>query len=497
MIASAAAVFVYELIPEIFAYADNFLIQKFPQAQSIVAPSAYISTATLILHLFLTWLAIYKLGLGLIGASLVLSLSWWIVVVAQFVYIVKTDLCKYTWIGFTIRALSGLGGFLKLSVSSVVMFCLETWYMQILVLLATSKQGHLLQRSLRVYLDNTGGIEDDLPSLSITFLGGFTRNFSNRSAGTKLAYALQLYYTKGGNSKWMQTIVGTAGVPFLLPLLIYFSLKPSVPNQTNTPNNSSPSIISLAFLYAFFGIFNAGANLMYAYGLLYLPVSTYSLVCATQLAFNALFSYFLNSLKLTPALLNSVVVLTISASLLALHSESYGSTGIMKAQYVIGFLCTLVVSALSSLLLSLTQFSFEKILRKKTFSVILEMLIYPSMVAACVCVVGLFASGEWKSLKGEMEQIGGVSYVMILAWTAVAWTVFSVGALGLIFEVSSLFTNVIGTVALPILPIFGVMFFHDKMDGVKVVAFILALWGFISYMYQNYLDYLKSKALAS
>ncbi|KAA8524626.1 hypothetical protein F0562_011049 [Nyssa sinensis] len=44
-IASAAALFVYGLIPQIFAYAINFPIQKFLQAQSIVAPSAYISTA--------------------------------------------------------------------------------------------------------------------------------------------------------------------------------------------------------------------------------------------------------------------------------------------------------------------------------------------------------------------------------------------------------------------------------------------------------------------
>ncbi|PKI61030.1 hypothetical protein CRG98_018592 [Punica granatum] len=42
-IASAAALFVYGLIPQIFAYAANFPIQKFLQSQSIVAPSAYIS----------------------------------------------------------------------------------------------------------------------------------------------------------------------------------------------------------------------------------------------------------------------------------------------------------------------------------------------------------------------------------------------------------------------------------------------------------------------
>ncbi|XP_043709114.1 probable purine permease 11 [Telopea speciosissima] len=303
----------------------------------------------------------------------------------------------------------------------------------------------------------------------------------------------RLYYNKGGNSKWMQTIVATAGFPFVLPLLIYFSYEPSIPNYTNTANKRSPSIITLVLLYTSLGIFSAGDNLLYAYGLLYLPVSTYSLVCATQLAFNAIFSYFINSLKFTPVLLNSVIILTISASLLALHSESDGSTGVTKAQYVIGFVCTLGASALFSLILSLFQLSFEKVLKKKTFSVILEMQIYPAIVATCVCFVGLFATGEWWSLKGEMEKIGGVSYVMILVWTAVAWQVFCVGLLGLIFEVSSLFTNVISTVSLPIVPVFGVIFFHDKMDGVKVVALILAIWGFISYMYQNYLDDLKSK----
>ncbi|KAA8524677.1 hypothetical protein F0562_011100 [Nyssa sinensis] len=135
-IASAAALFVYGLIPQIFAYAINFPIQKFMQAQSIVAPSAYISTATLVVHLVLSWVAVYKIGLGLLGASLVLSLSWWIVVVAQFVYIVKSESCKYTWTGFSIQAFSGLWGFFKLSSASAVMLCLETWYFQILVLLA-------------------------------------------------------------------------------------------------------------------------------------------------------------------------------------------------------------------------------------------------------------------------------------------------------------------------------------------------------------------------
>ncbi|KAL9322572.1 hypothetical protein ACSQ67_010625 [Phaseolus vulgaris] len=135
-IAAAAALFVYGLIPQIFAYAANFPIQKFLQAQSIVTPSAYISAVTLGVHLLLSWVAVYKIGMGLLGASLVLSLSWWIIVIAQYLYIVYSPRCKTTWQGFTWQAFSGLSAFFKLSAASAVMLCLETWYFQIVVLLA-------------------------------------------------------------------------------------------------------------------------------------------------------------------------------------------------------------------------------------------------------------------------------------------------------------------------------------------------------------------------
>ncbi|GFY88619.1 purine permease 8 [Actinidia rufa] len=73
--------------------------------------------------------------------------------------------------------------------------------------------------------------------------------------------------------------------------------------------------------------------------------------------------------------------------------------------------------------------------------------------------------------------------------------VFSIGAVGLIFEISSLFSNVISTLGLPIVPVLAVFVFNDNMDGVKVIAMLLAIWGFISYVYQHYLDDLKSKSL--
>ncbi|XP_073058376.1 protein DETOXIFICATION 40-like [Primulina eburnea] len=134
-VSSAAALFTFGLIPQIFAYAANFPIQKFLQAQSIVNPSAYISAGALVVHLFLTWLVLYVFNWGLLGAGLVLSLSWWIIVVAQFVYILLSERCKETWTGFSVMAFSGLWGFFKLSVASAVMLCLEAWYYQIIMLI--------------------------------------------------------------------------------------------------------------------------------------------------------------------------------------------------------------------------------------------------------------------------------------------------------------------------------------------------------------------------
>ena len=94
---------------------------------------------------------------------------------------------------------------------------------------------------------------------------------------------------------------------------------------------------------------------------------------------------------------------------------------------------------------------------------------------------------------GEFE-LGKVSYVMTLVWTGISWQVYSVGALGLIFEVSSLLSNVISTMGLPIVPVLAVFIFHDKMDGVKAIHMVLAIWGFVSYIYQHYRDDLRSKS---
>ena len=283
-------------------------------------------------------------------------------------------------------------------------------------------------------------------------------------------------------------------------IIPYYYISPSEKPTTNSIHRNEPSTLILALIYVSLCVLQAANSMMYSVGLLHLPistlVSTFALICASQLTFNAFFSFLINSQKFTPFIINSLVLLTISSALLVFQTNSTNPTGNSNVNYEIGLFCTVGASARYGLMLSLTQISFHKVLRRETFTVILELVIYQSLVATCATLVGLSASGEWKGLKREIDEfeLGKFIYVSTLIWTAKSWQIFNIGAVGLIHEVSSLFSNVITVLGLPVIPVLAVIFFHEKMDGVKVISMVLAIWGFISYFYQHYHDDSESKA---
>ncbi|XP_057420740.1 probable purine permease 11, partial [Lotus japonicus] len=211
-------------------------------------------------------------------------------------------------------------------------------------------------------------------------------------------------------------------------------------HEASTSSASPPSIKVLVLIYFVLRVLIVADNMIYSTGLLYLSTSTYSLICPSQIAFNVVFSYFINSQKFTTLIINSTVVLTSFASLLVTDEDLDEPSSLSKGKYIVGCLVTLGASALYSLILSLMQLSFEKVLEKETFVVVLEMQIYTSLVATCACIIGLFASGEWRGLHGEMKGFhkGEAYYTWTLVWTAIAWQVCSVGAVGLTFSVFSL-----------------------------------------------------------
>ncbi|GAB4828646.1 hypothetical protein Ancab_018311 [Ancistrocladus abbreviatus] len=299
----------------------------------------------------------------------------------------------------------------------------------------------------------------------------------------------RLYFTKGvSKGFWMETLVQVIGFPALLP--IYFFLPRKKGDEANDASTPRPSFLKVASIYTVVGLLFASSAILLSLGLLYLPVTTYSLILASQLAFNAVFCFFLNGQKFTPYIVNSLVVITISSVVLVFQNQDSATANVSKSKYAIGFICTVAASAAGGLSFALIQLIFQKVLKAQNFKLILDYVIFMCSVASVVLTIGLFASGDWRRLTKEMDGfgMGRVSYLMNLIWSALLWQSFLIGCVGLTLEVGPLFANVVTTFALPVTPVLAVIFLHDKMSGLKVVALLLAIWGFVSYAYQQYID---------
>ncbi|KAK4340307.1 hypothetical protein RND71_041769 [Anisodus tanguticus] len=133
-ISDLAGKFAIWTIPEIFASALNYPTEKFLQAQSKVWFMAFSTMLTLVIHVLLNWIFVTKLGMGLVGAAISGNISFWILTVVKIIYIV----CGWfpeAWTGFSYLAFKSLTKFLKLSISSAVMLCLEVWYYTAVILI--------------------------------------------------------------------------------------------------------------------------------------------------------------------------------------------------------------------------------------------------------------------------------------------------------------------------------------------------------------------------
>ncbi|XP_047306597.1 protein DETOXIFICATION 34 [Impatiens glandulifera] len=136
-IADLAGKFSIQVIPQMFSLAINFPTQKFLQAQSRVVALAWIGFVALFVHIGMLYLFIHVLGWGTGGAAMAYNLSAWAIAVAQVVYIVGW--CKEGWKGLSWSAFNDLWPFVKLSVASAIMICLEIWYFMSIIILT----GHL------------------------------------------------------------------------------------------------------------------------------------------------------------------------------------------------------------------------------------------------------------------------------------------------------------------------------------------------------------------
>lgn len=120
-IAKVGQLYARGLLPQLIAFALYCPMQRFLQAQNIVNPMAYIAVGVLLFHILISWLAVFVLNFGLLGASLTLSISWWVLVLVTWSYILFSPSCKETWTGLSMKAFRGLWPYLKLTISSAIM----------------------------------------------------------------------------------------------------------------------------------------------------------------------------------------------------------------------------------------------------------------------------------------------------------------------------------------------------------------------------------------
>lgn len=136
-IAVLAGEYAILIIPQLFSLSVTFPTQKFLQAQSKVNVLAWIGFLVLVFNIVLLWVFVCLLNWGTTGAALAFDLSNWVIAIAQFIYVVRW--CKDGWKGFSWTALNDIWAFVRLSLASAIMLCLEIWYMMSIIILT----GHL------------------------------------------------------------------------------------------------------------------------------------------------------------------------------------------------------------------------------------------------------------------------------------------------------------------------------------------------------------------
>ncbi|PWA64744.1 hypothetical protein CTI12_AA335050 [Artemisia annua] len=303
---------------------------------------------------------------------------------------------------------------------------------------------------------------------------------------------MRLYFVHGGHRVWLSSFLETAGWPFIVLILIVLFF---IRRKSNTKTTIIYMRPRLFFATAFIGIITGLDDYLYAYGVKRLPVSTSALIIASQLGFTAFFAYILVKLKFTPYSINAVVLLTVGAGVLALHTSSDRPKGESKKEYMLGFIMTLAAALLYGFILPLIELTYNKAKQAITYTLVLEIQMVMCLFATIFCTVGMIVNNDFKVIPREATEygLGETNYYTILCASALIWQCFFLGAIGVIFCASSLLSGIIIAVLLPVTETLAVVFFKEKFQAEKGVSLVLSLWGFASYFYGEYKSTKKPK----
>ncbi|KAI3941041.1 hypothetical protein MKW92_045317 [Papaver armeniacum] len=318
---------------------------------------------------------------------------------------------------------------------------------------------------------------------------------------------LRLYFSHGGQRKWLSSWLQTAAFPFILiPILVSWirskSKSKSHDSQSLSTNDVNPErklrfcvtrkfFISSVILGIMFGL----DAFLFAFGLGYLPVSTSTLLMSTQLAFTAVFALVLVKQKFTPYSINSVVLLILGSVVLAFHTNGDTPSGVSKVQYFLGFFMTLGAAALLGLILPVIELVYANACEVITYDLVMQMQFLISMFATLFSTIGMLVNMDFQAIPREAKEygLGESKYYMVLVFTAVLMQCAVVGNLGVIYYATSLFSGVLLMLLPPITEVFAVFFFGEKFSVEKGMSLALSIWGFASYFYGEYKQTKKKK----
>ncbi|CAN6321151.1 unnamed protein product [Urochloa humidicola] len=246
---------------------------------------------------------------------------------------------------------------------------------------------------------------------------------------------LRVYFVHGGERLFLSATLQISGWPLLL-LPICVSLFRG--RRHGVANLLLPK--RLAGAGAILGALYAISCFIYALGSQALPLSTSSLLQATQLAFTAVFAFVFAGLRFTPFSANAVVLLTIGPAVLGVGPGSGKPAGEASKTYWTGFIESIAAAALAGLVLPLVEVAMARYGRRTgpaarvppPYVTVMQMQAVMGAAGTAVCLIGMAIKSDFAALPNEAATfgLGETNYYLVLIFDAVAWQFLNMGGHG-------------------------------------------------------------------
>ncbi|MQL91922.1 hypothetical protein Taro_024539 [Colocasia esculenta] len=292
----------------------------------------------------------------------------------------------------------------------------------------------------------------------------------------------RIYFLHGGARLWLSSLLQTVAFPILLmPLSISYirHRRRGDARIFSLTGRAAAACLGLGLLMALGGY-------MYGYGSAALPASTSTILISSQLAFTATFAFFLVKQRFTAYSVNAVVLLVIAVVALGLQASGERPDGVSRRRYYLGFATMLGAAVLVGLMTPLVELTRLKMRRKKiSYVLVMEMQLIISISSSAFSAMAMLINKDFQAIPREAKAfgLGGTKYYLVLVASSIFWQLMNLGLLGVVFCSSALLASIVATTLLPVGEILPVFLLHEKFNGWKAIAMVLAVWGFVSHLY--------------